>query len=809
MLICVQQTPLSALFSSCLYINLAFFRGVIDTLNTGNSGVAGLYYINSKLKVYMKQSSKTISWYMRTIRFFNHSFRSVRVRIFVTFILLGVISVAVVGILLLAYVSQNTRQEYLNANKLTLINLSNVIDVSLIDNIDTIFQNYTSNQDNYETLSKLVFEPLEGNHAMIVRINRLLRKTITNASYYNQIEDVLIFYPDKELVVSGMGMKYLAGSDALEELVVIDASFPLYSRISFYSRLYSYDAAKSYISFVYRFPYHTSEEHALIFVMLREEFLDGIFAQAGIKDEVHNFAVLDIHSQPVYLGNTFQKNLELLDDPQILTAPLKNGWKVLKYVDFDSFQNRIWVVRKVFILVLSIAVALAVLLSVFFSKRIYTPLGRIVGRIRGSDEFEAARKNEYTLIEDEFTDLTTKVDDLETTVQKNTPAIKANFVRDIFAGRIRLRETLVSRSGLFNMRWDHDLYRCIVFQLNKKAVEDLESHEGHFALYYFIDDIERVFSAAHGADIMAVEYDTNLVSAVIGYEKRFESSLDPSIGQVLNETGTNLEMKTTAFIGTAVEDPLSLDSSYTHALTTVGYEYVLTNRSIIYYENIVSRENSKSTIDPNRINQFEDIVRRHDEASLKEFLSSTHRLMISGDYSIDECHRFSQEMRQKIQNYANEIFCTLELPMEEDNIVDLIDLTLLHAERALFNYLKRKESNGYGPTITAICQYINEHLGELLSLDVIADLFNIPVSSLSRSFKKVIGENFLSYVNERRLEHAKYLLRETEDNVKDVAGQCGFNSDSYFIYQFKSRFGYTPNTYQKLSRAKTVPADMK
>ncbi len=55
-------------------------------------------------------------------------------------------------------------------------------------------------------------------------------------------------------------------------------------------------------------------------------------------------------------------------------------------------------------------------------------------------------------------------------------------------------------------------------------------------------------------------------------------------------------------------------------------------------------------------------------------------------------------------------------------------------------------------------------------------------------------------VIESRIAYAKQLLERTERAVADISQQSGFDSDVYFMRQFKRRTGMTPTAYRRLCR---------
>lgn len=55
----------------------------------------------------------------------------------------------------------------------------------------------------------------------------------------------------------------------------------------------------------------------------------------------------------------------------------------------------------------------------------------------------------------------------------------------------------------------------------------------------------------------------------------------------------------------------------------------------------------------------------------------------------------------------------------------------------------------------------------------------------------------MDYLNSYRIQQACQLLRETELSAKDVAAQCGFNSQQNFFRVFKKWTHVTPKQYRE------------
>ena len=67
----------------------------------------------------------------------------------------------------------------------------------------------------------------------------------------------------------------------------------------------------------------------------------------------------------------------------------------------------------------------------------------------------------------------------------------------------------------------------------------------------------------------------------------------------------------------------------------------------------------------------------------------------------------------------------------------------------------------------------------------------------SRAFKHSMGMNPTSYIAERRIEHAKKLMQETDLPISEIALRSGFSSQSHFTTSFRRLAGVTPRCFRQ------------
>ena len=93
--------------------------------------------------------------------------------------------------------------------------------------------------------------------------------------------------------------------------------------------------------------------------------------------------------------------------------------------------------------------------------------------------------------------------------------------------------------------------------------------------------------------------------------------------------------------------------------------------------------------------------------------------------------------------------------------------------------------------------YINENYGKDLSLDDVSRIVDISPYYFSKIFKEETGENFIEYLTNVRIDHAKELLSGSDLSMKEICACVGYADPNYFSRTFKKNVGVTPTEYKE------------
>lgn len=105
--------------------------------------------------------------------------------------------------------------------------------------------------------------------------------------------------------------------------------------------------------------------------------------------------------------------------------------------------------------------------------------------------------------------------------------------------------------------------------------------------------------------------------------------------------------------------------------------------------------------------------------------------------------------------------------------------------------------DGQDNTLIGIVQkYIDEHYTEDIALQDIAGFLDYSDVYFCKLFKHNFGKNFITYLNEYRMNKAKELLSDPMINIKNVGQEVGYRDANYFTRLFKRMTGVTPSEYR-------------
>ncbi|MDL2211119.1 helix-turn-helix domain-containing protein, partial [Bacteroides sp. OttesenSCG-928-M17] len=160
---------------------------------------------------------------------------------------------------------------------------------------------------------------------------------------------------------------------------------------------------------------------------------------------------------------------------------------------------------------------------------------------------------------------------------------------------------------------------------------------------------------------------------------------------------------------------------------------------------------------------------------------------------------------QKVEGYESGADEYITKPFNFEILSLRIKKLLQLRQKRQENFSGRAEIKPSEITITSLdekllqnaIRYVEENIsrGEL-SVEELSRELGMSRVHLYKKLLSITGKTPIEFIRIIRLKRAAQLLRESQQNVSEIAYQVGFNNPKYFSKYFKEEFGVLPSVYQ-------------
>ncbi|GAA3744371.1 MULTISPECIES: AraC family transcriptional regulator [Flavobacterium] len=153
-----------------------------------------------------------------------------------------------------------------------------------------------------------------------------------------------------------------------------------------------------------------------------------------------------------------------------------------------------------------------------------------------------------------------------------------------------------------------------------------------------------------------------------------------------------------------------------------------------------------------------------------------------------------------IQKYIEGLLFYFENPSlinEDILILKLKEIILLLSQTQNSESIQVILSQLFSPTTYTFKQIIEANLFSQLTIEELAQLNNLSVSSFKREFAKIYNDTPANYIKVKKLEKAAQLLQVSDQRITEIAFDCGFNDLANFTKSFTSKYNISPTNFRQ------------
>jgi len=585
---------------------------------------------------------------------------------------------------------------------------------------------------------------------------------------------------------------------------------------------------KHLISYLYPIPTNSSVSHGTVTFIVKEETITKLIDNA-LGDSKGNVYVYNAESELLASANQGSKLSDQTisklasNDAGIIDMTINkenysvvtvhsevSNWTFVMTIPTDQFYVKMTNLKRSIIVTLLIIAFIGAIATVYMAIRQYRPIQRIIQSLRTKrieNMTKSKEKNELESIHETIEHIHRDSEQLQEQMKIHQPLIRDQLLSHLLNGEERNPAYVKKMLHDINIEFKGKYYFTTVVSLRDRmntnqSIQERENivnllmtislqksvgygveliHDNAVAIIVSIDEIEGNVS------LMQQKFMEDLKQQLVGNSKQI-----PAIG--VGKIYKGIDLVNRSFIEANVALEYNVLNNTNHAMYFENMRY---NEAPLWYP-----QEDQAT--------FIQSLKQGDQVIAHETLKSIMSNLRKQDTSIHMLRVMCFELINTI------LKTTFELGIEHNKemtkkLVQFKSLEDLEKTiHLMIGYIcedveNRKVSHNKSLR-DDILNYINEEFcSRTLSLESIANEFQVSVSYLSRFMKEQTGSTFTQFIWHLRHEAFKKELIETDKPIKELVLEVGYVDVANFTRKFKKEEGVPPGQYRKIHLKEKKP----
>lgn len=472
-----------------------------------------------------------------------------------------------------------------------------------------------------------------------------------------------------------------------------------------------------------------------------------------------------------------------------------------------------WIVKLTWVMVLVLTMLWAIIIY-YVTKRLHTPIESLISKIPLAVKTVPDQEDSLKALDTFIQYMVSTNDQLQTQINKQVPYLKEVMLQQLLRGEID--SDYAKKMDSYRFFQTNSFFYVAVVELDKYVLfRETYGEKDRALLWYALrkmiietyEEEARVFCATSKPL-------PNQIAVIIGLEKvndQSEQMVRNSAKHLIEKVNQYFPFTVTAAMSDPARDYRSIGEGYQQARDLLSYRLLLGSNQLIVSEDI------QSSVEKSRASIFK-IQKAIVHSILQGDLQTSEQLLYEMEQMVPQVSHNAEAARGLFTYLIGEIDVHMQdMGLEESTVLpkdrykDLYSMTSLsevtewfikHIFPKIIEQMNSHQVSRQRKLVQQILFYIHEHYDTDLSLQHIADEFEISPSQLSRVFKEETSVNFGDYLIQYRMEKAKEMLIHTNMPIKDISEKLCYTSVQNFNRIFKHVVHMPPGQYRKQFREK-------
>ncbi len=361
----------------------------------------------------------------------------------------------------------------------------------------------------------------------------------------------------------------------------------------------------------------------------------------------------------------------------------------------------------------------------------------------------------------------------------------------------------------------HNNYCVLLIELCDYSILGKHSSRDNYYIYYGINNIIEELTREENCVIITQdrEFEDRILALLsfgdsgVGFEQTI-SRLYHSYCEVIKRV---YDLNINVGVSRPTQEIVELATRYEQAHKSLQYTFLSKEERILFYNEDIERfeQNSETMSIPlSELNRLETVLVKCDEEEAKKIIYTVLENEKLSQLGINYVNTYVSSVTSHIMNICLKLateraFWELETKIREishrryslkkELIQELI--TVVSELCRMTSSLKSEHAD---ELYEDILSFVEENLCDnMLSLNLIADRFDLNPSYITTFFKQTSGVSLMRHVNSTRMELVEKRLVSEEGTIKEIVESCGFVDYSNFNRKFRAQHNMTAAQYRE------------
>ncbi len=483
-----------------------------------------------------------------------------------------------------------------------------------------------------------------------------------------------------------------------------------------------------------------------------------------------------------------------------------NNWIYIGVFPLDILLDKVNSLMLRTFFVCFVCLVLGTFVSYIVSKKLSSPLGKLVQDIKVRKGIDIkSNDSEMNILSSAFDYMIKEEERMFSILESNRDNNRNAYLMNLLQGKSSEQWSF----DFTGIDFDQSDYICAVIGIDKyKEFTNVYSKEQQDYMRTLILKVtEQLIGSTYKC--VGIVYEKQKIVLIINLAPCPPGVAEPCIKdtflKVQEELSKVLDNSISVGIGSIQDSLTGVSESFDKAQEALKCKLINGYGSINFWKEINS-ENSTYFYSYSIEKQIFSIINSGSKEKLEEAISELIReIRDKADIQYENVVQIFNQLAVNTVKFLFDLHLNISMIFGSDyNIyhdlskketMEDIKQWLVDTYSAISDYLavSRCQNKSY---FDRVLDYITENYKKDIDISVIADNVGLSYSHLRKIFKDETGDNIINYINNMRINESKRLLCQTNLPIREIALNLGYNNEQSFIRFFKKYESSSPGEFR-------------